>query len=359
MSTAIIFGGKSCEHNVSVVTGVQLLNAVRSIDPLPVYIAPDGVWYTGKELFDIAGVKRREKLKKVFPRPGDRGLYNDRGRKIAEMDAAVLCCHGRNGEDGTLQGLLELCGVPYSGADVLGSAVCMDKAAFKRYVSSLNIPTVPYATFTRREFNENIYEVAERLNAVGYPFIVKPARLGSSIGVGIARDEAGLVEAARTAFGFDDLVIAEKLLEGFRELNCAALGDDTELIVSDVEEPLGWKEFLSFEDKYSGSKAFMRRRLPADIPPEVEREIKRLTERVFRLVPLSGVVRVDFMLASDGTLYLNEVNTLPGSLAAYFFRRAGMREIDLVNKLVEIAHRRNDAASRLKFTFDANPAAGK
>lgn len=359
MSIAIIFGGKSCEHNVSVVTGVQLLNAVKALDPLPVYIDPHGEWHTGEELFDLDAVRRYDKLKTVYPRLGQRGLYNARGRKVAEMDVAILCCHGKNGEDGTLQGLLELCGVPYSGADVLGSALCMHKAAFKQYVSDLGVPTVPYTSFTRREFNDNIYAVADRLNTVGYPFIVKPARLGSSIGVGVARDEAGLVEAARVAFEFDDCVIAEKLLEDFRELNCAALGDENELIVSDVEEPLGWKEFLSFEDKYSGNKAYMRRRLPADIPEAVTAEVKRLTAHVFRTAGLSGVVRVDFMLAADGTLYLNEVNTLPGSLAAYFFRRLGINETALVRKLADIAIRRFDAADRLKYSYSSPAMKGK
>lgn len=359
MSIAIIFGGRSCEHNVSVVTGVQLLNAVRSLDPLPIYIDPHGEWHTGGQLFDLDAVKSFDKLKKVYPRPGSRGLYNERGRKIADMDAAVLCCHGKNGEDGTLQGLLELCGVPYSGADVLGSALCMHKAAFKQFVATAGVPTVPYTTFTRGEFNGKIYDVADRLNAVGYPFIIKPARLGSSIGVGVARDEAGLVEASRVAFEFDDCIIAEKLLENFRELNCAALGDEQELIVSEVEEPLGWKEFLSFEDKYSGNKAYMRRRLPAEIPEEVAAEVKRLTAHVFRTAGLSGVVRVDFMLAADGSLYLNEVNTLPGSLAAYFFRQMGMNETALVKKLVEIAKRRHESAAKLKYSYSSPAMTGK
>lgn len=359
MSIAIIFGGKSCEHNVSIVTGVQLLNAVRALDPLPIYIDPNGEWRTGEKLFELDTFKRYDRLKKVYPRPGTNKLYTERGRIAAEMDVAVLCCHGKNGEDGTLQGLLELCGVPYSGADVLGSALCMNKAAFKTFVAAADIPTVPYATFTRREFNDKIYEVADRLNAVGYPFIVKPARLGSSIGVGVARDEAELVNAVRVALEFDDLVIAEKLLENFREFNCAALGDESELIVSEVEEPLGWKEFLSFEDKYSGGKSFMRRRLPADVSADVSDEIKRLTALVFRAVGLSGVVRVDFMLCADGKLYLNEVNTLPGSLAAYFFRQKGMSETALVNKLAEIAVRRAEAAKRLKYSYSSDVLKGK
>lgn len=359
MPIAVIFGGRSCEHGVSVVTGVQLLNAIKEMSPLPVYIDESGQWRTGRELFDVKAAKSPEKLKKVFPRPGSRGLYTSRGRKIADMDAAVLCCHGMNGEDGTLQGLLELCGVPYTGSGVLASALCMDKAAFKRFAESEGIPTVPYVTYTRREFNGDIYAVADRLDGIGYPFMIKPARLGSSIGVGVARNERELVEASRTAFAFDNRVIAERLLENFRELNCAALGDERGVTVSDVEEPLGWKEFLSYEDKYSGSKALMRRRLPAEIPDDVTEEVKRLTRFVFEKAGLSGVVRVDFMLAQSGELYLNEVNTLPGSLAAYFFRRAGMRETEFVRRLVDIAERRFRDESRLTYSYSSPAVTGK
>ncbi len=359
MAIAIIFGGKSCEHNVSIVTGVQLACSVRALDPLPVYIDERGEWYIGKELFDVGFRRNKGKLRRVHPRPGSRGLYTDRGKKVAEMDAAVLCCHGMNGEDGTLQGLLELCGVPYTGSGVLQSALCMDKAAFKRYAIMSGIPTVPYTTFTRKEFDKDIYAVADRINDIGYPFIIKPASLGSSIGVSAAHNEAELVEASRVALSFDNVVIAEKLLVGFRELNCAALGGDGETVVSDVEEPLGWKEFLSFEDKYSGKKELMRRRLPAEIPDETAAEIKRLTKYVFESLDLAGVVRIDYMLTESGELYLNEINTLPGSMASYFFRRMGMTETALVKRLTEIAVKRHNDKSRLTYSFSSPALSGK
>lgn len=359
MSIAVIFGGRSCEHNVSIVTGVQLANAVKRLDPLPIYIDGKGVWKTGKDLFDIDAVKTSKKLKTVTLRPGSRGLYTLRGRKVAELDAAVLCLHGRNGEDGSVQGLLELCGVPYTGSGVLASALCLDKPAFKQFVKNEGIPTVPYVVFSRNEFAENSYAVAERLNAVGYPFIVKPACLGSSVGVGVARSEAELVEATRTAFAFDNRVVAEKLLENFREFNCAAIGDDRGVTVSEVEEPIGWKEFLSFEDKYAGGKALMRRRFPAEVGKDVSDEIKRLTRAVFELAGLSGIVRVDFMLSDRGELFLNEVNTLPGSLAAYFFKREGTDETELVRRLVEIAKRRKAESDRLTYSYSSAAVHGK
>lgn len=358
MSIAIIFGGRSCEHNVSVVTGVQILNAVRALDPLPIYIDKNGEWRTG-ELYDLEAAKEWKKLKKVYPRPGSQYLFSARGRKVAKIDAAVLCLHGHNGEDGCIQGLLEICGIPYTGSGVLASAVCMDKSAFKQFVKNEGIPTLPYTVFSRKEFNENIYKVADRLNEIGYPLIVKPACLGSSIGVGIARTEVELVEATRAAFEYDNRVITEKLLENFREFNCAALGEEGDVTVSEVEEPIGWKEFLSYKDKYAGAKSAAKRRYPADLPTEISEEIKRLTKLVFEKAGLSGVVRVDFMLSNDGTLYLNEVNTLPGSLAAYFFKRHGISEKEFVMRLVGIAERRKAAADRLVYSYNVPPIAGK
>ena len=160
MSIAVIFGGKSCEHNVSIVTGVQVLNEAAALNPVPVYIDPDGEWRTGRELFAIEGCKNPKRLRKVYMRPSSDVLFGALGRKICRIDAAVLCCHGAHGEDGTLQGFLELCGVPYTGCDVLSSSLCMDKAAFKTFTADKGIPSVPYTCFTRAEFNRDIYSLS-------------------------------------------------------------------------------------------------------------------------------------------------------------------------------------------------------
>ncbi|MBR6788467.1 MAG: D-alanine--D-alanine ligase [Clostridia bacterium] len=356
---AVIFGGKSCEHDVSVITGTQVLGALRKQNPLPIYIDKEGVWKTGKSLFDLR-LPRDGRLKRVYLRAGERGLYT-RSRKIADIDVAVICCHGHGGEDGCLQGLLTLCGIPYTGPNLFASALCMNKAEFKRVAVAVGIPTLPYATFTRREFNENIYDVADRLNAIGYPFIIKPASLGSSIGVGVARTEAELVEKSRVAFAFDDVVVAEKLLENFREFNCAGLGDERGLTLSEIEEPIGWKEYLTFEDKYAGGgKEAVKRRIPADIPPSLAEEIRDLTKKAFALFGLSGVVRVDYLYdTAQEKLYLNEINTIPGSLASYFFRRQGMRGEQFVLKLIELAEHRAKAEARLTYAYESPVLKGK
>ena len=344
MSIAVIFGGRSCEHDVSIVTGVQALGELAAYKPVPVYISAEGEWFTGASLRTVAGVRAGKGRKRVYMHPGSRILKTERGRTVAGIDEAVLCCHGAGGEDGCLQGLMELCGVAYTCSGVFESAVCLDKAEFKLRAAACGFPVVPYAVYTRAEWNGDIYAVADRLNAIGWPLIIKPARLGSSIGIGSAANEAELVDRTRTAFLFDEKIVAEKFLTGFRELNCAALSDGKELTVSCVEEPVGWKNYLTYRDKYAG-KAAVSRRIPADIPPELTARIRDMTGELFRSFRLSGVARVDYMLSSDGELYLNEVNTVPGSLASYFFIRDGMSVDEFYRRLLRAARSASDRRS--------------
>lgn len=355
MATAVIFGGRSCEHDVSVITGVQTLAETEKLDPVPVYIDRSGNWFSGR-IRSADDVKNTRGLRKVYMCPGSNRLHTRMGRTAAVIDTAILCCHGANGEDGTLQGFLELCGVAYTGSDVYASALCMDKARFKRFATAEGFTIVPYTDFTRAEFNTDIYSVAEKLNAVGYPFMIKPSRQGSSIGIGKAANEKELVSRVRTALAYDDTVIAEKLLSGFREFNCAAISDGKTLTVSEVEEPVGWKDFLSYEDKYAGKKA-VRRRFPARIDDALRDRIRAETERIYRAAGLGGVIRADFMLGEDGTLYLNEVNTLPGSLASYFFAGRGMTADGFYEKLIADARLRKAARGRLVYKY--RPPSGR
>ena len=349
MAVAVIFGGRSCEHDVSIVTGVQALGELRAYKPVPVYIDADGKWHTGNALHTVAGVRAGKGLKSVHMRPGGNVLYYGSGRAAARIDEAVLCCHGAGGEDGSLQGFMELCGVAYTCSGVLASALCLDKAEFKRFAAAAGLPVLPYAVYTREEWESDICAVADKINEIGYPLMIKPARQGSSIGVGIAENEAGLVECSRTAFMYDGKIVAEKLLTDFREFNCAALSDGGEVRISGVEEPIGWKKFLTYSDKYAG-KAAVKRRIPADIPDETTERIRSLTRRVFEEAGLSGVARADFML-SGGELYLNEVNTVPGSLASYFFVREGMSVSAFYCALLSAARKANDKRRRAVYRF--------
>lgn len=358
MSIAILFGGRSCEHNVSIVTGVQLLNAVSHMNPLPIYIAEDGSWQTSKDMFDLSAFKGKREFKRVYPRPSSRNLYTAHGLKVAQIDAAVICCHGNGGEDGSLQGLLEHCGIPYTGCDVLTSALCLDKPRLKDMLQRYGIKSVPYFSFGREEWNGDVYSVAERLNAIDFPVIVKPSRLGSSIGVGVACNEAQFVEAVKVAMSFDNTVIVEKYLSSFIELNCAVLGEGKNVIVSEVEQPIGWKTILTYADKYQGSKSFARRYLPAKVPTEVSSEIKSLSIKAFTSLGLAGVVRIDFMY-SENDIYLNEINTIPGSLASYLFRYSGISESELVTRLLDVAIKRYEDIASLTFSYKPPALKGK
>lgn len=350
MATAVIFGGRSCEHDVSVVTGVQTLAETEKLGTVPIYVDRAGNWLSGR-IRTVKDVKNKRLLKNVYMRPGSNKLKTALGRTVAVIDTAILCCHGVNGEDGTLQGFLELCGVAYTGSDVYASALCMDKARFKKFAAAEGFVQVPYACFTRAEFNGDIYSVAEKLNAVGYPFMIKPSRQGSSIGIGKAADEKELVARVRCALAYDDTVIAEKLLTGFREFNCAALCDGKTVTVSEAEEPIGWKDFLSYDDKYAGKKA-VKRRFPAHIDDALRARIRECTERIYRAAGLGGAARVDYMLGDDGTLYLNEVNTVPGSLASYFFTGRGMSADVFYEKLISDARARKAARDRLVYKYE-------
>ena len=350
MSIAVFFGGKSCEHNISVVTGVQLLGAIKALKPVPVYIKPDGTWVTGEELFDLRYYKQKKqkKLKSVFFMPG-KNILQTPLFKVAKVDAAVICCHGLNGEDGSLQGLLTLSGVPFTCSGIAASAVCLDKVLLKKVLTASGVAQLPYISFTRKEFNTRTCQIAEKLEEIGWPLIIKPSRLGSSIGVKFVRDEEQFVDAVRTAFYYDNTVVVEKGLENFTELNCAALGSGDDVIVSEVEKPLGWREILTYKDKYGRAKTSAQREFPAKLPPEITEEIKSLTAKAFKAAGCSGVARVDFMLDSGGKLWLNEINTVPGSLAAYLFKP--MTEAELTNKLIAVAKSEKSELDRLEYSY--------
>ncbi|MDR0425646.1 MAG: D-alanine--D-alanine ligase [Clostridiales bacterium] len=357
MNIAVIYGGKSCEHNISVITGVQVLNAVKGHNVVPIYIDNRGIWHTGKNLGDINNYKQRGRLKtrRVYLKPGDGYLYAERHKRLAAIDCAVLCNHGAGGEDGSLQGLLQLCGIPYTGSGVAASACGMDKALMKKLFKADRLPVVPYAAVTREAFDADIKAVFARLKKLGYPVIVKPASGGSSIGIGMAHDGKELLNALHVAFMWDNTVVAERALTDFVELNCAVLGDRETVITSEVEQPVGWSEFLSFADKYEKSKFKSEnggRLMPAAVPDETRAAVREAAERAFRSVGAAGVARVDFMLdrAAD-KLYVNEINTIPGSLAHYLFSFDGMDFSALLDRLIGLAVKEKERQDRLQFVY--------
>ena len=324
-NVAVIFGGISSENEISVITGTMAANLIdeERYAVYPVYISQDGRMYTGSVLRDTAFFRGADFEKKcphaVF---ADGKLYEIRGKKLKELctvDCALNCCHGMNGEDGAVAGLLRLNRIPDASPDMAASAVFMDKAMTKLVASALNIPTPSFFRVSEYEYKRRgamaIRCIEERL---GYPVIIKPARLGSSIGISVAEDRAKLAFAIETGFAYDTVLIAEKYLAERREINCAAYRGGGEIVVSACEEPKTDNKFLTFGDKYMGEGKQRAGDFPAKISKESAERIRGYTKLLYRRMNLRGVVRADFLI-SGGEVYFNEMNTVPGSLAWYLF----------------------------------------
>lgn len=310
---AVFYGGENVEHDISVITGVLTLNALKGgkYDPVPVYVDKGGVWYTGEELFDVENYKslNLKKLKRITLIGGSPVLYILRGEKkirpFVKLSCAVNCMHGERGEDGSLSGLLKLCNVPFSSPDIAASGVFMDKRLTKIFLKGMGVKTLPCKVFR---------SVSGEMTAC-YPVVVKPNKLGSSIGISTALSDEELRSAVALALRYGDDAIAEHKIEGFTEINCAAYKNaEGEIIVSECEKPLNKGGVLTFNDKYTGGE----REFPARIEKKTANAIKRLTKKIYEQAALCGVIRIDYFVRS-GEVIVNEINTVPGSLAYYLF----------------------------------------
>ena len=377
----IFFGGRSCEHEISIITAQQAIaNADREKYELyPVYIAPDGRWRYDRAFCRMsafadggAGGKGAE----VFLMPGSPVLYRrvraGKVKALVKPDAALLCMHGLNGEDGALQGLLEMSGVPYTSCGLTASAACMDKIAAKYLFKGLGLNTPEFAWFTAGEYEREPEACLDRAEqAAGYPCVVKPANLGSSIGISVCRDRAGLRAAVATAAAYDRRILVERALTDFFELNCSVLGIENDATVSECERPSAWHEFLTFEDKYlsgggkkgaKGGMASLKREFPAKIEPALRASVRTAAAAVFRALNMKGVVRVDFMVDKNGGIvYINEVNTIPGSLSFYLWEGAGVSFKHLIDRLVYFAECEYALKTALNYAYktDVIRSAGK
>ena len=360
----VIFGSRSCEREVSIISAVQLMRSADTdkYDIIPVYIDESGTWYTGDSLKDIRSYKpfnpSAKGIRKVFPDlTGGSGalLYLNKGTGLfakerleiaARVDVYIVVMHGMNGEDGTLQGLLELAKIPYTSTGVAGSAIGMDKIMMKQFFTGAELPVLPGEWFTRREFASDWKEILNTVsNKLGFPVFVKPANLGSSIGVSRADNAEELKESLSLAFEYDRRVLVEKGLDKPVELNCSVLGYDDEVIASPIEMPLNHDEFLDFRDKYlggGGSKgmASLSRVLPAPIEDSLKKEIQDLSIKIFRLLDCKGVVRIDYMFDRiTEKLFITEINTIPGSLAFYLWEKDGMPYKKLIDRMISCAEK--------------------
>lgn len=367
---AVIFGGKSAEHDVSIITAhipiIQSLQASGQFDVWPIYIARDGSWYADKIMNDLAFFKQPDyetRLKNKVALKFDDGLhmmFPGLFRKEIRIDIVFPSMHGTYGEDGSLMGLLRMAGVPFVGCDMSASAVAMDKAFTKQILLAEGIPIVPFAWFTRAEWGANKADVRERISKLGRPLFVKPVHLGSSIAITKVKEDSELENAVDVALHYDDKVLVEESVENLIEVTLPIMGNDIPQ-TAEVEQALNKSEFFDFSDKYlgggkkSGGVNSEYSKIPADIGEELTANVKELGKRAYRILGCSGIARVDFLIDSrSNQVYVNEVNTLPGSLYHHNWRKAGVSNIDLVLRLVALAEERFESQKKNTHTFNSD-----
>lgn len=378
---AVLFGCRSVEHEVSIISAVQAMRAIKreKYDVTPIYVTKSGEMYTGNALFEIENYRNLPELLKqsdpvvlarkkggVYMVYENSGLFNK--KKDVKIDLAFPVVHGTNCEDGTVAGYLEYLGLPYIGCDILSAAVGMDKAVFKDVLKSAGLPVLDCVTFRSREYMLDKQKItAELEEKVGFPLIIKPINLGSSVGISKVNDKESLDAAITLAASFTDRILAERAVTDLREINCSVIGDADSCEASVCEEPFMNDEILSYEDKYmSNSKggaskgmASLGRKIPADLTEEKANEIKKLACDIFKAIGASGVVRIDFLIdTKTDKVYANEINTIPGSLAFYLWEPTGLKYTDMIDKLVELAFTRQRNRENLTYTIDTNILSG-
>lgn len=360
INIGVIFGGTSVEHEVSIITAQQAiaqLLGMNKYNVVPIYISKQNRWYTGSYLLEVEHFKDLKKVieqsKRVQLVKGERNavLISDPVKKFHEafvdyIDIAFPIIHGTGGEDGSLQGLLEHLDIPYVGCNVLAASLTMDKIASKLFLQSSGIRVVEGEWFYAHHWLSYSNDIIDDLESkLKYPMIVKPADIGSSVGVKPAKNRSELVEAIDFARHFSPRILVERMLVGMREINISVLGDSEKLELSVCEEPMTTSEFLTYEDKYvnegnSKGMSASKRQIPANLSPEIKREIERMAAESFIALDCSGVTRIDFMIEKSTQLpYINEFNTIPGSLSFYLWEASGKSFKQMLEDMIEAAYR--------------------
>lgn len=376
----VLFGGVSVEHEVSIISAVQAMQNMdkNKYEIVPIYMAKDRTWYTGKMLLEIDIYKDFEDLKRyatkvVLVNKEGRFCLQSTGllkRIVEEIDIAFPIVHGAGVEDGTIQGYLATIGVPVVGSSVLGSALGQDKVIMKQIFESVGIPIVPYLWFFDDEYLNNAEEIIKNVKKLGYPVIVKPATLGSSVGITVIKKEEDLEVGIMDAITYDSKIVVEKMVDNLVEVNCSVLGDYKFQQTSVLEEVMSTEEFLTYNDKYlsgtkgkkgSPSKGMVStdRIIPARLSTEMREEIEELSKKVFKTLNLSGICRIDYLIdKKKEKVYVNEPNTIPGSLSFYLWQPIDKQYNELLDEAINIAIREYKSKSKKVYSFDTNILSG-
>ncbi|MEA5018267.1 MAG: D-alanine--D-alanine ligase family protein [Erysipelotrichaceae bacterium] len=380
INVGVIFGGESVEHEVSIISALQAINAldISLYNVIPLYISKQRKLYSSKALMEINNYQDLNKLisnidevyllnegNKVTCRAVKANLFSKKYPQVIDLVIPVI--HGTNGEDGTVQGYLEMLRLPYVGCDVIAAGVGQDKVIMKYVLTGNGLPVCDWFWFYGHEFSHNMVDIYDKTKALGYPVIIKPACLGSSIGIQIVHNEAELEDAVNEATKYDRKLVVEKVIQNLLEINCSVLGDCYQCEASSLEQVLKNEEILSFADKYGGSKnknaskgmASTSRIVPARISDEKTKMIKQMAIDTFKALGASGVCRIDFMIdQTNDNVYVNEINTIPGSLAFYLWQDANVSFNELMNRLVKQAIDRKRRQEKMIFSYETNILAG-
>ncbi len=374
LKIGVFFGGKSVEHEVSVISALQTIEAIdqNKYEVVPFYISKDGIFFTGRTLLqlenykDINGLLSKCKKILISHHSDDCSIINYppnifRKNILSKIDVAFPVTHGTHGEDGSLQGLFELMNIPYVGCNVTSSAIGMDKIMMKNIVKASDLPTLNCIWFYSKEWLKERQKLIDKIeNEFNYPVIIKPASLGSSVGVTRASNREEFEAAVDLAKMFSNRILVEKLIVNLKEVNCSVLGDYENVERSVCEEPLSNTEILTYQDKYvskSSTKGMSgaKRKIPADISAELSNLIQNLAEQTFLALNCCGVGRIDFLIDKDtNKVYINEINTIPGSLSFYLWEATGKSFTELTTQLIELALKRYREKNNLIFSHDVN-----
>lgn len=384
MKVGVIFGGESVEHEVSIITAVQAMSYMdkNKYEAIPIYVSKNRNWYTGeclkemttykdlKEIPNLATEITLTRLDNEFILQKKKGMFN---KAVNKIDVAFPIVHGKGVEDGSLSGYIEMLGIPYVGPSMLGASVGQDKVVQKQVMQACNIPVVDYTWFYDTEYQENEEKCLKDIEKVGYPVIVKPARLGSSVGIEVAHNEAEVKEAIEEAIKYDEKIVVEKIVENLKEVDCAVLGNYKEMECSLIGEMFTDNELLTFEDKYLGSggkkggkKAPAKGtrggaittggfKIPADLDKQVEEDVYKYAKEAFRALNLSGVTRFDFLIdTKKKQVYVNEPNTIPGCLAFFFYTPKDKNYTKLLDELITTSIKEYKDSKKKVTSFESN-----
>ena len=385
----VIFGGESVEHEVSIISAIQAMNKMDEdkYEIVPIYITKDREWYTGDMLRDIDVYQDLNLIKNyssnvvLYYKDGSYVLQKKKGlfkSVVREIDIAFPIVHGTNVEDGVLQGYLQTVGIPFVGPDVYAAVVGQDKAFMKDVWKEAGLPMTNYAWFYDVDYKQDKDEIMKKISKLKYPLIIKPATTGSSVGISVAENEISLIEGIDEAIQYDSKIIVEEVVENLKEVNIAVMGNYEHQKLSEIEEVLSGNKFLTYQDKYiGGGKGKMKgamkapaktpskgmasanRKIPADLSEKTRNEIEEIAHTAFKVLGSAGNSRIDFLIDDKTSkVYINEINSIPGSLAFYLWDAKGVDFTSVLDDMINTGIK--DYKKRISKThsFETNILAG-